>query len=379
MSKKQKVKYSYETLWKFIIRPPRDEYTEEYLGLPDFMYRGKVYQRKDYDLISSEGHIMKCSFIEPQEEYRPKKIMPVILYLHGNSSSRIEGMNLLKEILKRDINLFVIDFPGCGLSGGEYISLGYHESDDVKVIIDFIENLPGTGRIGLWGRSMGAATTMIYSHRDKRVKAICMDSPFADFKRLAKELIVKQIKLPNFLMDGVLKIIRSTVLGKNGLDINKLRPIDSADKTFQPAIFIHANKDELINNQHSVDLLNKYAGKDKVLKKCDGGHNSRRPNKLLKEVGEFFYKHLVNDDTDNLNNDNVLNEYHVHVIEDEENGNVDNNVTKGSSNDDYFEQKEKKANDELKQMGDFLNNINSDDLAENINDMDIKNGEDKKE
>ena len=288
-------------------------------------------------------------------------------------------MNLLKEILKRDINLFVIDFPGCGLSGGEYISLGYHESDDVKVIIDFIENLPGTGRIGLWGRSMGAATTMIYSHRDKRVKAICMDSPFADFKRLAKELIVKQIKLPNFLMDGVLKIIRSTVLGKNGLDINKLRPIDSADKTFQPAIFIHANKDELINNQHSVDLLNKYAGKDKVLKKCDGGHNSRRPNKLLKEVGEFFYKHLVNDDTENLNNDNVLNEYDVHVIEEEENGNVDNNVTKGSSNDDYFEQKEKKANDELKQMGDFLNNINSDDLAENINDMDIKNGEDKKE
>ena len=25
-------KISYETLWKFIIRPPRDQYEEEYLG-----------------------------------------------------------------------------------------------------------------------------------------------------------------------------------------------------------------------------------------------------------------------------------------------------------------------------------------------------------
>lgn len=375
MSNKQKVKYSYETLWKFIIRPPRDKYTEEYLGCPDFMYRGKVYQRKDYDLISSEGHIMKCSFIEPDEDYRPKKIMPVILYLHGNSSSRLEGMNLLKEVLKRDINLFVIDFPGCGLSGGEYISLGYHESDDVKVIIDFIENLPGVGRIGLWGRSMGAATTMIYSHRDKRVKAICMDSPFADFKRLSKELILKQIKLPNFLMDGALRIVRSTVLSKNGLDINKLKPIEAAPKTYQPAIFIHANNDELINNQHSTDLINAYAGKDKTLKKCDGGHNSRRPNRIIKEVGEFFYKHLVTEDTENINNENIIKEPKLNLFDEGENCNSDNN---NKENNDYYVQKEKQQNEELKQMGDLLNNINSDDLAQNINDIDIKNGEDKR-
>lgn len=61
---------------------------------------------------------------------------------------------------------------------------------------------------------MGAATTMIYAHRDERIKAICMDSPFADFNRLAKELTLKQINLPGFLVNTVLNIIRKTILGK---------------------------------------------------------------------------------------------------------------------------------------------------------------------
>ena len=32
------IKFSYETLWKFIIRPPRDEYTESMLGKQSFLY-----------------------------------------------------------------------------------------------------------------------------------------------------------------------------------------------------------------------------------------------------------------------------------------------------------------------------------------------------
>ena len=295
----QEVKISYETLWKFIIRPPRDEYSESMLGSKLFKYKGKKYQRKDYDIMSTQGFMMKCSFIEPLKESRPSIEMPVVLYLHGNSSSRLEGLNMAGELLKRNINLFVIDFAGCGLSEGDYISLGYHESDDVGNVINFIEKIPGVGNIGLWGRSMGAATTMIYSHRDNRVKAICLDSPFADFSRLAKELTLKQINLPGFLINGVLGIVRSTILKKNGLDIDKLKPIDLADKTFQPAIFIHAINDELINVQHSLDLFNKYGGQEKSLKCCDkGGHNTKRNSMIINEIGDFFQKYLFNvDDT----------------------------------------------------------------------------------
>ena len=319
-------KISYETLWKFIIRPPRDEYEEELLGNILFTYRDKQYQRKDYNLISSEGYIMKCSFIEPIDKYRPTFEMPLVLYLHGNSSSRLEGLNNLEVLLRHNINLFVIDFPGCGLSEGEYISLGYHEKNDVKIIIDFIENLPGVSKIGVWGRSMGAATTLLYTYKDPRISAICIDSPFENFKRLAEELVIKQIKLPKFIIDGALKIIQGTVKNKNGLDIYKLKPLEKVSNTFQPALFIHAINDELINVEHSINLFNNYGG-PKSLKCCDkGGHNSRRPKIIKKEIGDFFYKYLYNYDCENEQKDsNIVYNYKIiNNIENKVNNLIDN-------------------------------------------------------
>ena len=340
MVEQEKPKISYETLWKAIIRPYRDIYKIKDLGNPKFSFFARTYIRKDYDLISSEGYLMKCSFYEPEISFRPKKIMPVVLYLHGNSSSRLEGMGVLREVLKRDMNLFTIDFPGCGLSEGDYISLGYHESRDVKVVVDFIEKLPGVGNIGLWGRSMGAATTMIYAHKDDRIKAIVMDSPFADFSILAKELVLKQIKLPNFLIDGALKIVNMTVRKKNGLDIEKLKPIDSAPKTKQPAIFVHANNDELINNRHSEMLLNAYGGKNKKLKRCEGNHNSRRPFKIMKEIGEFLYNNLVNNNpnvNDNKKVDDFNNIFNLDLYSEEDQNKVEDKNQKNEINTNKIE------------------------------------------
>lgn len=60
--------------------------------------------------------------------------------------------------MKQDIQLFVFDFAGCGLSEGEYISLGYYEIGDVQVVVDYLKNHEKVSKIALWGRSMGAVT-----------------------------------------------------------------------------------------------------------------------------------------------------------------------------------------------------------------------------
>ena len=359
-------KISYETLWKFIIRPPRDEYEEELLGNFVFTYRQKQYQRKDYDLVSSEGYIMKCSFIEPIDICRPSLEMPVVLYLHGNSSSRLEGLNNLDVLLKHNINLFVIDFPGCGLSEGDYISLGYHEKNDVKIIVDFIDNIPGVSKIGIWGRSMGAATTLLYSYKDPRISAICVDSPFENFKKLAEELVIKQIKLPKFIIDGALKIVQGTVKKKNGLDIYKLKPIENVSNTFQPAIFVHAINDELINVEHSINLFNNYGG-PKSLKCCDkGGHNTRRPKIIKKEIGEFFYKYLCTFASENEQKESNI--IHNYKIIDDDNNNINNNYINYEDNNENIEYEYDYENEneyEYDNNDEDLNNIYEEDYIVN--------------
>lgn len=311
----EKIEFKYETLWKLIIRPPRDDYDEELLGDKVFTYRNKTYIRKDYDVVSSQGLILKCSLIEPDDKERPTEIMPVVVYLHGNSSSRLEGMRMAGYLLKRDINLFVFDFAGSGLSEGEYITLGYRETEDLDVIIQFIEKLPGVGKIGLWGRSMGAATTMLYAHRNPNIAAIVMDSPFADFYKLAKEQCLKMIKLPNFILDTAFSIVKRTVKKKTGLDISRLKPIDYAEKTNTPSIIIHALNDELIGIHHSIEINQRYNG-PKSLISCKGGHNSNRPRALLEKVGRFFSLYLKGIENDDII-DKPEKEYeHNEIIDD---------------------------------------------------------------
>ena len=324
---------------------------------------------------------MRCSLVEPNDASRSSIIMPLVLYLHGNSSSRLEGLNNLQILLNSNINLFVIDFPGCGLSEGEYISLGYHEKDDVKILMDFIEKLPGVGNIGIWGRSMGAATTLLYAHSDPRVKAICVDSPFERFEKLAEELVKKQINLPSFLIAGALKIIKSTVKSKNGLDISKLNPIEKVEKTFQPAIFVHAINDELINVEHSINLFNNYGG-PKSLKCCDtGGHNTKRPKIVRNEIGEFFKKYLCGNGCDDTCDDLIKKYFN-------KNDNTDNNINNYDNNYDYEnEELEEEDDDDIYQdydiyeqdliMNQIIENQKKEMKNNNISNNDNKNNMNK--
>ena len=96
------------------------------------------------------------------------------------------------------------------------------------------------------------------------------------------------------------------LLKKNGLDIKKLNPIDSAELTNTPCFFIHADKDELINKEHSKKLYEKVKGV-KILMNCNGGHNSKRPREIVVKIAKFFNKYLRGiDEDDNSNGEEKL-------------------------------------------------------------------------
>jgi dipeptidyl aminopeptidase/acylaminoacyl peptidase len=169
--------------------------------------------------------------------------------------------------------------------------LGYHEKHQLKNIVDFVEKYPGVGEIGLWGRSMGAATTLIYASMDRRIKAIVVDSPFSDFRRVAKEMCLAQVTIPGFLIEGAISIIGKSVYKRNKMKINEIKAIEAVKNCYIPVIFIHARDDDMVKFQHSLDLFNNYAGNDKQLKEVTGGHNAKRPTMITESIGRFFAKH----------------------------------------------------------------------------------------
>lgn len=55
---------------------------------------------------------------------------------------------------------------GSGLSDGKWVTLGAHEVEDLGVVVRHLRSQGGVSSIGLWGRSMGAVTALLYSHSD---------------------------------------------------------------------------------------------------------------------------------------------------------------------------------------------------------------------
>ena len=343
---------SYENLWKAIIRPNRDQYTTKDLGPFKFELNSKNYKRTDIIIHNKRNMKLKCSFWEPFDEEREYDQLPCVIYLHGNSSSRLEALGIIKNLLPLNITVFAFDFSGSGKSDGDYISLGWHESDDVECVINFLKKTNKVSTIGLWGRSMGAVTALIYGNRgSNNLSAILLDSAFYSLKKLIEELIERSIKIPNFIINPMIETIRKTVLEKADFDIMEIEPYKFVTNCNMPALFCHAKEDSLINSHHCKDLYDIYPG-EKNIYFLNGDHNTQR-EKEFKNTGSLFFYH-------NLNlNDLKINQNENYLL----NNTINNNSSINNYNNLYNSYKSKTN---LK-----LDNFNIDNnLKDNVNEKD---------
>ena len=90
--------------------------------------------------------------------YKQKFNRYIVLYLHGNGSSRVEA-NLSLHTLPDDVGMASFDFSGCGNRyDSEFITLGQKESKDVDVAARYLKE-QGFKVVG-WGRSMGGVSLL---------------------------------------------------------------------------------------------------------------------------------------------------------------------------------------------------------------------------
>jgi uncharacterized protein len=79
-----------------------------------------------------------------------------VALFHGHGSSKSAVFDESAEFRKLGFNTLLLDFRAHGNSEGNTTTIGYYESEDVKLAYDFIRKR-GEKNIVLWGISMGAA------------------------------------------------------------------------------------------------------------------------------------------------------------------------------------------------------------------------------
>ena len=222
---------------------------------------------------------------------------PVVIYLHGNASCRLEGAEYSRLLLAKGLSLFVFDAAGCGLSEGEFVTLGWHEHRDLALIVDHLLSLGKFSSVVLWGRSMGAVTALLYlAHAETHQSAVScavLDSSFSDLNAVI-ESVAGQSAALRLLAALFVPQIKQLVFEKTGMQVDEFNVAErAAHITMVPALFCHGEHDDFVLPRHSEQNYAAYGCAEKEIWLVPGDHNAPRPATLLRKILAFLEKHSL--------------------------------------------------------------------------------------
>lgn len=141
-------------------------------------------------------------------------------------------MEIVTFAIPAGFTVFALDFCGSGLSQGKYVSLGYHEQEDIATAIKYLRSTGEVDQICLWGRSMGSVASLLYAQQGTgEVSAMVLDSPFSSLPQLATELVEDgKLGVPKIAVKVVMRLIRRDIKQRAKFDMFKLAPVDKMTK-----------------------------------------------------------------------------------------------------------------------------------------------------
>ncbi|KAH8095222.1 palmitoyl-(protein) hydrolase [Aureococcus anophagefferens] len=170
--------------------------------------------------MASNGYqeLVNAIIRPPRAEYDMDDLGPASFEWHGHAFQRVD----------------------LELSGGDWVSLGYWERDDLATVVAHLRASGKVSTVALWGRSMGSACALCHGHRDPSISAMVCGGARGP-PQLAEELVQKArdhgLSVPGFVVSIALRM-----------------------------------RDDFIDPAHSRALHGKYAG-DKNLVLVEGDHN----------------------------------------------------------------------------------------------------------
>jgi len=294
---------AYDQLVDLVVRPARAQYGLLHLVGAEagrFRIAGRAGVRKDFVLRGRSGGDLCCSLYSLEgvaggaggPDTEPGGSPPCVVYLHGNCGCRADANETVKLLLPAGLQVCCFDFTACGHSPGDYVTLGSQEPQDLAIVIEFLRNT-GVGQIALWGRSMGAVTTMRYvdTCRDHSIAAIVADSPFSSLPVLMREVSSGRSAIPGFIIGFAISALTRSIQRRAGFDINQVDTLQSARGCHMPALLAHGLNDKLIPPEHADRLYSCYAG-DCRLMTFPGDHNDVRPIEFYHAARQLLVRSL---------------------------------------------------------------------------------------
>ena len=180
-----------------------------------------------------------------------------VLMLHGLTSSKASAGMLLPSgmLYKAGFNILAIDLRDHGDSTCEdgYYSAGQYESDDSAAALAWLveeKNIPAE-KIGIYGNSLGALTTLNTYAKSDNFAASAVHDPPVEFGTLVKEEMVYQGFPPALYYP--LKAFARIYQGRFPDEVTPGKALPISKK--QPILVFNGLLDDRVQPHHTDDLI----------------------------------------------------------------------------------------------------------------------------
>jgi len=204
---------------------------------------------------------------------------------HGGTKSGVFEESIVFR--KLGYNTLLLDFRAHGNSEGNTSTIGYDESEDVKLAYDFIKN-KGEKNIVLWGISMGAAAvSKSINDYNLDAKKIILEMPFGSIKEAASGRI-KMMGLPG---EPLATLITFWGGVEHGFWAYNMKPSQYVKKIQCPVLLQWGKHDPRVTEHETNEIYNNISAPKKLVVYEYCGHESlckKENEKWVNEITAFL-------------------------------------------------------------------------------------------
>ncbi len=178
---------------------------------------------------------------------------PHVIFVHGLGSKRSgdKAVEIAAGLAERGYSALLFDLRGHGESPGGKVSGGFFERLDVLGAFDYLrERGVPSKRIGVLGFSMGAATTAFAAGEEPALRAVVLDSPYANARSFISQEAARKTVLPKWLVPifaPTSELMAATIYGIN---VGAMVPEEAVQRIDYPVLVVHGTGDTRIPHEH---------------------------------------------------------------------------------------------------------------------------------
>ncbi|WP_461225201.1 alpha/beta hydrolase [Lacticaseibacillus suihuaensis] len=169
-----------------------------------------------------------------------------VVVAHGYMGSARDMAAKIRLFHDAGYNVLAPDDRGHGRSQGDYIGYGWADRGDYLKWLDrLVARLGSTGRIALYGESMGGATVMYLSGETlpRQVRAIVEDCGYTSIEDELAAQAQSQFGIPRY---PLVPLVAATASVRAGYNVAAATAIPALRRNTRPILFIHGAEDKFV-------------------------------------------------------------------------------------------------------------------------------------